>query len=243
MNNTEFIIGDACNLPIKSESVDLIVTSPPYFGIDPYRYGGNYKKQINSNDKKMISLLLKSTKEMSRVIKNDGSILINIGNNGNMPYFYINTILNKTNLKLVNPPFIINYSNGKQNENKEKFNAYYGFWFHLSKNPHDLYYNPFIFKRYSNPIWDISWTEDSDIFSKLKDDGFLLDSFNSEIPKRFIEIFTKPNATVLDPFGGSGVTAIQAYKNNRNGISIDISEEQTELAKKRYKIEVGENYE
>jgi DNA modification methylase len=92
MKDIEIFIGDACNLNIDSNSIDLIVTSPPYSGIDPFRYGGNPEKQINSDNKKMLKLLLKSTKEMSRVIKNSGSIFINIGHNNNMPYLYISEI-------------------------------------------------------------------------------------------------------------------------------------------------------
>jgi DNA modification methylase len=46
-------------------------------------------------------------------------------------------------------------------------------------------------------------------------------------------MFSKPGALVLDPFGGSGTTACEAYILNRNAISLDISEEQTELAEIR----------
>jgi DNA modification methylase len=37
----------------------------------------------------------------------------------------------------------------------------------------------------------------------------------------YIKNFSKPNDLVLDPFGGSGVTAIEALMNNRKGVSID----------------------
>ena len=39
----------------------------------------------------------------------------------------------------------------------------------------------------------------------------------------YIKTYTKTGDTVLDPFGGSGVTAIEALMNNRNGISIDLN--------------------
>lgn len=39
----------------------------------------------------------------------------------------------------------------------------------------------------------------------------------------YIKNFSKPGDLVLDPFGGSGVTAIEALMNNRNAISIDIN--------------------
>jgi 16S rRNA G966 N2-methylase RsmD len=39
----------------------------------------------------------------------------------------------------------------------------------------------------------------------------------------YIKNFSKPGDFVLDPFGGSGVTAIEAMMNNRNGIHIDLN--------------------
>lgn len=241
MINIDFLIGDACNLELKNNSIDLIVTSPPYSGVESSRYGGDRKKQINDNSKKMLKLLLKATKEMERVIKPSGSIFINIGHQNNMPYFYVSEILRGTNLKLVNPPFIWDYSDTVYGNDKETLGSLgknYGFWFHFSKQPESIYYNPFLGKKYEFPIWKIDWNEDDEVIKESSRHGFISDSFNSEIPKRFIEMFTKPRQTVLDPFGGSGVTAIQAYKSGRNGISIDISEDQTRLAKKRFKIDM-----
>jgi len=39
----------------------------------------------------------------------------------------------------------------------------------------------------------------------------------------YIKNFTKPGDLVLDPFGGSGITAIEAIANSRSAISIDIN--------------------
>lgn len=39
----------------------------------------------------------------------------------------------------------------------------------------------------------------------------------------YIKNFSQPGDVILDPFGGSGVTAIEALMNNRQGISIDIN--------------------
>jgi len=43
------------------------------------------------------------------------------------------------------------------------------------------------------------------------------------IVAEYIKNFSKPEDLVLDPFGGSGVTAIEALMNNRKAISIDIN--------------------
>ncbi|MCG6170132.1 type I restriction enzyme HsdR N-terminal domain-containing protein [Leptospira sp. FAT2] len=39
----------------------------------------------------------------------------------------------------------------------------------------------------------------------------------------YIKNFSRPNDIILDPFGGSGVTAIEALMNNRKAISIDLN--------------------
>lgn len=39
----------------------------------------------------------------------------------------------------------------------------------------------------------------------------------------YIKNFSKPNDLVLDPFGGSGITAVEALMNNRKAISIDLN--------------------
>lgn len=43
------------------------------------------------------------------------------------------------------------------------------------------------------------------------------------VVSEYIKNFSKPGDIVLDPFGGSGVTAIEALMNNRKAISIDIN--------------------
>ena len=44
-----------------------------------------------------------------------------------------------------------------------------------------------------------------------------------DIVQTYIKNFTKPGDVVLDPFGGSGVTAIEALATNRHGINVDIN--------------------
>lgn len=52
--------------------------------------------------------------------------------------------------------------------------------------------------------------------------------------QKMISMFTKKNMTVLDPFIGSGTTAIAAAMMDRNTIGIDLSEEYKKLAFQRF---------
>ena len=58
-------------------------------------------------------------------------------------------------------------------------------------------------------------------------------TFPIDIPKRIISIATKPGDTVLDPFLGSGTTALAAEKLNRQWVGIELNPEYVELARKR----------
>lgn len=52
--------------------------------------------------------------------------------------------------------------------------------------------------------------------------------------EKLIEMFTKKGMTVLDPFMGSGTTAIASFNLGRKSIGIDLSEEYRELALTRF---------
>ncbi len=57
--------------------------------------------------------------------------------------------------------------------------------------------------------------------------------FPVELPYRTIQLYTFEGETVLDPFAGSGQTAIAALKSNRNYVCYETDEEYKKLAEKR----------
>lgn len=61
-------------------------------------------------------------------------------------------------------------------------------------------------------------------------------AFPEELPEWFIKLFTKPNDTVLDPFMGSGTTIIVATRMERNSIGIDVVPEYYEMVKNQLKV-------
>jgi site-specific DNA-methyltransferase (adenine-specific) len=58
-------------------------------------------------------------------------------------------------------------------------------------------------------------------------------TFPDKLPSDLIQCFCPVGGVVLDPFMGSGTTAIAALKNDRAFIGFDISEKYCELARKR----------
>jgi site-specific DNA-methyltransferase (adenine-specific) len=65
--------------------------------------------------------------------------------------------------------------------------------------------------------------------------------FPIELPRRCIKLFSFVGDTVLDPFMGSGTTLIAAYLNKRKAIGVDIDKEYCDLAIKRLKQEAQIN--
>jgi DNA modification methylase len=58
-------------------------------------------------------------------------------------------------------------------------------------------------------------------------------TFPVELPKWFIKLFTQPNDVILDPFIGSGTTAVACREVNRHFIGIDSNPEFCALARER----------
>ena len=70
------------SLPLADDSVDLVVTSPPYFALRSYQDGGeHYAGQIGDEPTpaEFVDSLLEVTRECVRVLKPSGSLWVNLG--------------------------------------------------------------------------------------------------------------------------------------------------------------------
>lgn len=81
------------------------------------------------------------------------------------------------------------------------------------------------FMKWAKGLWNFSGERKKRIGHPLP--------FPLELPKRCIKMFSLVGDTVLDPFLGSGTTLIAAHLNNRKGIGIEIDKKYCELAKQR----------
>ena len=82
LGTATIIRGDARSLPLADNSVDLVVTSPPYFALRSYQDGGeHYDGQIGAEatPAEFVAALLEVTRECVRVSKPSGSLWVNLG--------------------------------------------------------------------------------------------------------------------------------------------------------------------
>lgn len=90
-------------------------------------------------------------------------------------------------------------------------------------------------------VIELGNTSSNDIFFKLcKEKGI---AHPARFPEKLAEFFilsgTKEGDIVLDPFSGSGTTAVSAARNGRRWIGIDLNPDYCELATARMEIELG----
>jgi DNA modification methylase len=82
LGSASVIRGNARALPLADNSVDLVVTSPPYFALRSYQDGGeHYAGQIGDEPTpaEFVASLLEVTRECVRVLKPSGSLWVNLG--------------------------------------------------------------------------------------------------------------------------------------------------------------------
>ena len=73
-------------------------------------------------------------------------------------------------------------------------------------------------------------------FNGAKQDKHLA-MFPEELPARLIKMFSFPNETILDPFMGSGTTALAARKLNRNSIGYEINPDFIQMIKEKIGVD------
>jgi site-specific DNA-methyltransferase (adenine-specific) len=215
--HNQIICGDCIEVLGKTKNpfADLVFADPPF------NIGSKYDKYY---DKK----------------KNQNYIAIGDDHAAN-----VKIIADEIGLKLRNW-LIWHYTFGQQTKNKfARAHTHIFYFVNDSKNftfndyavrvPSDrqLVYND---KR-ANPAGkmpDDVWTEYSRVCGTFKErTGWHPCQMPENLLKRIIAVSSNPLDTVLDPFCGSGTTSAAAYQLNRNYVTIDISTQYVENARKR----------
>lgn len=238
----KFYSGDATSIikTIKKESIQLIVTSPPYWNAKDY----NNKKQLGYYDSysdyiKKLKIILNS---FQKILLPDGKIAINIGNIYQKDliekrHFTINLILEIWNIlyKNKNLRFMgtIYWKKTTSRNGAVLFGSYpYPSNFMISTGLEAIH----IFRKIGKREIAKSIKEKSKVskteFRKLREPIWTLNGiskkdhpavFPFELVSRLIKMYSFNEDIILDPFCGIGTSNMAARKLNRNSIGIDIN--------------------
>jgi site-specific DNA-methyltransferase (adenine-specific) len=250
------------NLP--ENSVDLIVTSPPYADQRKSTYGG-----ISPN--KYVDWFLPISEQLLRVLKPTGTFILNIKEkvvDGERSTYVMELILAMRNQGwLWTEEFIWH----KKNSYPGKWpNRFRDSWERLLQFNKDRKFHMYQ-ENVMVPMGDWAKTRLKNLSEtdKIRDNskvgsGFGKNisnwltrdkayptnvlhlatecnnknhsaAFPEELPEWFIKLFTKPHDTVLDPFMGSGTTVLVANRMRRNAIGIEIMPEYCDMLKQQLK--------
>ncbi|MBI2118409.1 MAG: site-specific DNA-methyltransferase [Elusimicrobia bacterium] len=235
----KFILGSAENMKeLPKNSIHLMITSPPYNVLKEY-----------DNDlslKEYLQLLKNSFKETYRVLINGGRACINVANLGRKPYLPLSDYISKMMMDIgfnMRGEIIWNKAASASPSTA------WGSWLSAA-NPilRDIHEYILIFSKGDyNRIgkdkqssitkeqfmeWTKSiWTMNAESARRIGHPA----PFPEQLPYRLIQLYSFKDDIILDPFMGSGTTAVSAIKSERNFVGYEISKEYITLAENRLK--------
>ena len=228
---------------IPDDSVHLMVTSPPY------NVGKDYDEDMTLEEYR--DFIKNVMREVYRVLVPGGRACINIANVGRKPYLPLHTYIidDMLDIEFLMRGEII-WDKGTPGGS-----CAWGSWKSASnptlRDTHEyiLIFSKQDFSRkrvknrkdtitkdefleYTKSIWNMPTESAKKIGHPAP--------FNIELPYRLIQLYTFENDVVIDPFIGSGTTALAAIKTNRRYIGYDNNPEYVKLAEKRIKKETNQ---
>jgi site-specific DNA-methyltransferase (adenine-specific) len=220
---------------LADNSVALMVTSPPY------HVGKEYDSAASFGE--YLELLEAVFAETYRVLQPGGRAVVNVANLGRRPYVPLS---HEVTARMLGIGFLMRAEVIWRKAKGAGGNCAWGSW-RSPGNPvirdvHEycLCFSKGRFDRVVRGDSDISaeefmastlsiWEIPPESASKVNHPA----PFPVELPKRFIRLYTYPGEWVLDPFIGSGSTAVAAVQSGRNWVGYEISAEYCELTRRR----------
>jgi len=222
---------------LPDNSVHLMVTSPPY------NVGKEYDRDLTLNE--YLEFLKRVWREVYRVLVPGGRVCINIANLGRKPYIPLHAFIIRDMLEI---GFLMRGEVIWNKGSSAGSSTAWGSWCSPA-NPtlRDVHEYILVFSKGSfqrkNPTHKRSTISREEFleFTKsiwtfptvsAKEIGHPA-PFPVELPYRCIQLYTYEGDVVLDPFMGSGQTAIAAIKTRRYYVGYEINEEYVKLAERR----------
>ena len=228
---------------LPDNSVHLMVTSPPY------NVGKEYDENLTLEE--YLAFLRRVWKETYRVLVPGGRACINVANLGRKPYIPINGLITK---ELIDLGFLMRGEIIWNKAASASTSTAWGSW-QSATNPtlRDTHEYILVFSKGSFRREKVEGRE-----STISKDEFLEFTksvwefttesarkvghpapFPVELPYRLIQLYTFSNEIVLDPFMGSGQTAVAALKCGRHFVGYEVNDEYVNLARERIRENSG----
>ncbi len=255
MTDHKIIFGDSRSLnQIKNKSVQLIVTSPPYWQLKDY--GTNNQIGFNDSYEEYINNLNLVWTECDRVLANGCRLCINIGDQFARSVYYgrYKVIPIRTEIIRFCESLGMDYMGAiiwqkTTTMNTSGGGAIMGSFPYPRNGILKIDYEfILVFKKLGTPPKITPEQKQKSILSKEEWNKYFASHWNfngvkqlghiamfpEELPKRLIKMFSFVGETVLDPFAGSGTTSLAAMKLGRNSIGYEINHEFLPIMKERF---------
>jgi len=226
---------------IPDNSLHLMITSPPY------NVSKEYDEDLSL--KEYLEMLRKVFTETYRVLVNGGRVCINVANLGRKPYIPLSDYISQIMIKIgFNMRGEIIWNKAASASPSTAWGSWMSASNPILRDIHEyiLVFSKGDYKRDRKRIeketkqntiskeefmeWTKSiWTFNAESARRVGHPA----PFPIDLPFRLIKLYSFTTDIVLDPFMGSGTTAIAALKSNRNYVGFEISKEYIELTKKR----------
>ncbi len=235
---------DMSELP--DDSVHLMVTSPPY------NVGKEYDKDLTFSEYR--EFLKRVWKEVYRVLVPGGRACINVANLGRKPYIPLHAFIIQDMLEI---GFLMRGEIIWVKKGGGAPSTAWGTWM-SAKNPvlRDEHEYILVFSKGSFSRQEVEGKKSTltrEEFLEYTKSVWYMPAesakkvghpapFPVELPLRLIKLYTFSNEIVLDPFMGSGTTAIASIRTGRSFVGYEIDQNYAKVAENRIQREVKPLY-
>lgn len=229
MELNKIIQGDCLEImkTMESESVDLVITDPPYgLNFRSHRPVASAKKDFIANDKPedLVPLINKVIPELVRIMKKDSEIYWFCGGGGGSPILAWAWLAFKELEPMIRVKNLLVW---------DKLFVGLGWDWRFQYET--------IFQLVKGKGIDNNDTSASNVLRAKKvipQEGEHPTPKSEDIIWEIMKRKSKPGDLIFDPFNGSGATTFTAYKYGRNFIGIDIEEKYCKIAEDRLRQQV-----